>query len=188
MIYSVVQPRTSNHGIQITQWLSWADEDYLAARGMLLRGFVQQGTMLGNTAIEKYLKTGLLARHQSFRGSHDVTKLYEQLRLSGPLPNVNADFLGLLVKAYKMRYPDDLPQGFNLVLVAVKILAELDETVFALRNGFKFQRADGKPLITALGDLLEKGDSVLLDSNVAFGGCLERTSLVVPRNALSYEC
>src|SRR5690348_1331567 len=103
----MVQPSTNAHkrGIQVTQWLAWADEDYLAARALLLRSFVAQGTMLANTAVEKYLKTGLLARNVTFRNSHDISALYEQLKQSGTVPPVNASFFSVLNKAYKLRYP-----------------------------------------------------------------------------------
>ncbi len=168
----MVNPKAhGKHGVQITQWLNWADEDYLAARAMLLRGFVMQGAMLANTAVEKYLKTGLLARNQSFRNSHDVARLYEQLQATGSTPQVNVDFLGMLGKAYRLRYPDDLPVGFNLALVAVKVLAEMDATVHALRGGFRFQRSDGRTVTTLLDDLLGRQDLSLLSDNAAFGKC-----------------
>jgi HEPN domain-containing protein len=168
----MVQPKApGQHGTQIAQWLGWADEDYLAARALLLRGFVAQGTMLANTAIEKYLKTGLLARTQSFRNSHVVTQLYQQLSATGPIPPLNNEFLTVLGKAYKLRYPDDLPVGFNISLAATKILAETDATVHALRKGFHFQRGDGKPVVMMLDNLLSNNAPALLEQNAAFGGC-----------------
>jgi HEPN domain-containing protein len=111
------------HGIQVAHWLAWADRDYLAARDLLLRRFVLQGATLANTAIEKYLKAALVVKNISFRNSHDVVALHQQLKSNAPkLPAVNTAFLGLLVKAYKLRYPDDLPVGFNIALASAKIL------------------------------------------------------------------
>ena len=37
-------------------WLDLADEDYVAARVLILNDFLIHGAMLSNTAIEKYLK------------------------------------------------------------------------------------------------------------------------------------
>jgi HEPN domain-containing protein len=125
------------------QWLAWADEDYLAARALLLRAFVLQGTMLANTSIEKYIKAALVACGVPFRNTHDVTALCESLKSSGTVAAVNASFLKNLGKAYKLRYPDDLPVGFNIALAQVKVLAEMDATVHALRKGFTLQRTDG---------------------------------------------
>ena len=36
-------------------WLDLADEDYVAARVLILNDFLIHGAMLSNTAIEKYL-------------------------------------------------------------------------------------------------------------------------------------
>lgn len=168
----MAQPKVAGqHGIQVAQWLQWADEDYLAARVLLLRGFVLQGAMVANTAIEKYLKTGLLARNRGFANSHDVECLYKELQSTGPVPSINLGFLSVLVKAYKLRYPDTLPVGFNIALTTIKFLTALDETVFALRRGFKFQRGDGRPVTTLLDMLLTKGDEAILDRNSSFGKC-----------------
>ncbi|HEX3741832.1 MAG TPA: HEPN domain-containing protein [Terriglobales bacterium] len=159
------------HGIQVIQWLAWADEDYLAARMLLIRGFLVQGAIFANTAIEKYMKAALVARGVSFRNTHDVTSLYRTLKSSGRVAPLDAEFLTTLGKAYSLRYPDDLTAGFNISLAQVKILAETDATVHALRSGFGFQRADGLPVITRLDTLLVNKDVAFLEKNAAFGGC-----------------
>lgn len=38
------------------QWIAWADNDYIAARQLLLADLLVQGSSLSNTSIEKYLK------------------------------------------------------------------------------------------------------------------------------------
>ena len=158
-------------GIQAVQWLAWADEDYLAARALLLRAFVLQGTMLANTSIEKYIKTALVARGVAFRNTHDVAALYESLKSSGTVAAVSASFLKILGKAYKMRYPDDLPAGFNIALAQVKVLAEMDATVHALRKGFAFQGTDGHTVTTKLDAWLADNNATLTERNAAFGSC-----------------
>jgi HEPN domain-containing protein len=159
------------HGIQVIQWLRWADEDYLAARALLLRAFVLQGTILANTSIEKYIKAALVIRGVTFRNTHDVTALYEALNSSGTVAVVNGDFLRVLGKAYKLRYPDDLRAGFNIALAQVKVLTETDATVHALRKGFTFKRTDGKTVTTKLDSLLAAKDQTLTEKNAAFGSC-----------------
>jgi len=150
------------------QWLRWADQDYLAARAILLNGFVLQGATIANTAIEKYLKTLLAVRKAKFGFTHDIAALYLSLKASGTAPPLSMDFLSLLGKAYQLRYPDSVEPGFNLSLPLNKILVEVDFTVHALRSGLHFQSADGRPIYTTL-DNLGQHESTLTDRNVAFG-------------------
>src|SRR5258708_7058205 len=99
------------------QWLRWADQDYLAARNLLLHGLIVQGCGLATTAVEKYLKTVLLMKGIGFpRGNrgHNVVLLYEKLVSAGVGLGLNLEFLTLLVKAYGLRYADDLKTGFNI--------------------------------------------------------------------------
>jgi hypothetical protein len=49
---------------------------------------------------------------------------------------LNDTFLNVLQKAYGLRYPDELPDDFNIALNQMKLLAELDRTVFAITNCF----------------------------------------------------
>jgi HEPN domain-containing protein len=154
---------------QAAQWLGWADEDYLAARSLLLRGFVLQGTILANTALEKYLKTALIIHGVRFRNTHDVLALYDLLRTQVKLPPLLPSFLTLLGKAYKMRYPDDLPPGFNIALAGAKVLSEVDWSVYELRKGFGFARTSGDAAITKLDELIRTQGSALVERNVAFG-------------------
>lgn len=161
-------PTKQGQGIEVAQWLSWADEDYLAARGLLLRDFVLQGTILANTAIEKYLKAALVARKVKFGNTHDVVGLYEALRSSGSVAPPNQTFLKTLCKAYKLRYSDRLPAGFNISLAQAKVLAEIDSTAHVLRKGFVFVRTDGREFKTKLDIQLEQGQAALLDRNAAF--------------------
>jgi HEPN domain-containing protein len=159
------------------QWLRWADQDYVAARTLLLKGLLVQGCGLANTAVEKYFKAVLVISGSSFpRGfqGHDVVHLYEKLLSAGIDRGLNMDFLRMLVKAYRMRYPDDLEHGFNIVLQRVKILAELDATVHAIRKGFQF-RQQGGDRANSLEALVEKKNEQLLDRNHIYGS--ERAEL-----------
>lgn len=42
--------------VNVLQWVTWADQDYVAARALLLSGLLVQGSAFSNTAIEKYFK------------------------------------------------------------------------------------------------------------------------------------
>jgi len=124
------------------QWLRWADQDYLAARTLLLKGLIVQGCGLSNTAIEKYLKTLFVLkglRVPKGRDGHDVPVLNEGLIGAGVDLALNKEFLKILAKSYRLRYPDDLEVGFNIVLEQTKIIAELDKTVHEIRKGFQFR-------------------------------------------------
>jgi hypothetical protein len=48
------------------------------------------------------------------------------LKATGTAPQLSLDFLTLLGKAYKLRYPDSVEPGFNLSLALTKILVEVD--------------------------------------------------------------
>jgi len=117
--------------VQVLQWLRWADQDYIAARSLLLNSFILQGVTIANTAIEKNLKTALTARKASFGNTHDIASLYTSLKATGTAPQLSPDFLILLGKAYKFRYPDSVEPGFNISLALTKILVEVDYTVHA---------------------------------------------------------
>ena len=88
---------------------------------------------------------------------------------TGKVLALNADFLDLLGKAYQLRYPDKLAVGFNVALVAVKVLAELDSCAHEIRPGFEFKRSSGRPVITKLEKYKEIGHPGLLLDNCAFG-------------------
>jgi len=158
-----------NDAKQILQWLGWADSDYLAARGLLIRGFLLQGTILANTAIEKYLKSALVALQVDFGKTHDVVSLYLSLRSAGKGPGLHEGFLRTLKKAYSLRYPDLLAKGFNISLAQVKILAELDSSVHQLRKGFLLQDKNGKKIETRFDRMLAERNAALCDLNAAFG-------------------
>jgi hypothetical protein len=164
------------------QWLRWADQDYLAARDLLLHELIAQGCGLATTAIEKYLKTVLLMKSIGFpRGNrgHNVVLLYEKLVSSGIELGLNLEFLTLLVKAYGLRYPDDLKPGFNIVLEQTKVIAELDTTVHKIRKGFQFKQQNGNRPMT-LEALVEAKNEQLLDRNCVIGSTSRRDLFLGP--------
>jgi HEPN domain-containing protein len=149
-------------------WLGWADRDYVSSRTLLLGGFLVQGSGLANTAVEKYLKAIFAVKNLKIPRTHDVVSLNSLLMQDGVSLALKPDFLKLLVRAYKLRYPDDLKPGFNVSLAKAKVLTELDTTVFEIRKGFDIRR-DGQKVTTALDSLIRSGDSGLISLNCAFG-------------------
>jgi HEPN domain-containing protein len=156
----------------VRRWLDWADNDYIAARRLLLSDLLVQGSGLSNTAIEKYLKTLFVALNLKFpRGyeGHNICTLYEKLKAEKGLDlEINEEYLALLFKSYPLRYPDDLKTGFNIVLCRTKLLVELDHTVYEIRKGISFENA-GKTIDTSIETLQKRGDPALLDKNCYFG-------------------
>jgi len=149
------------------RWLAWADEDYVAARTLLLDGLVVQGAALANTAVEKYLKGVCELSNISFRGlGHDVSRLNDLLNGHGVTLGLNADFLEFLHKAYQLRYPDDLAPGFNMALNSAATLVETDLTVQRIRKGFTIKQ-NGKVVQTRFDMLLREGAAALVAKNCA---------------------
>ncbi len=171
MSEAIVEKRKYNK--ELLHWLGLADEDYLAARLLLLNGYLKQGLIFSDTAVEKYLKTLFFSRDKKIPRLHDVSKLYEEVQkmnMDGITP-VNTGFISFLSKGYKMRYTDDLENGYNIYLDQIKMLVELDRTVYAIRKDFQLETADGKKIVTRLDNCIEQNDPVLLSKNICFGKC-----------------
>lgn len=144
---------------------------------------VVQGCVLANTAIEKYLKALYAHLEQSIPHSHAVQTLYTGLKASGKSTvTLNESFLNLLQKAYALRYPDDLPDDFNIALNQMKILAELDRSVFAITNSFKFNEGMTD---FALVRAAQAGDQRYLARNVLLNP--EHTSTFFSTDSQSFE-
>lgn len=127
-------------GAKVVQFLDIAYKDYLAARSLLTAGLLLQGAVLASTAVEKYFKAILAFRGNESRGHlskrHiNAAKNYDK-QLSAAL---NDSFLLLLQRAYRLRYLDDLPPDFNLVIASREFLAELDFTALTIQESFKMQ-------------------------------------------------
>ena len=156
--------------IDTIHWVGWADQDYLAARILLLSGLVVQGAALACTAIEKYLKGVCTLSGIPCQGvGHDVSKLNGLLHHRKITLGLNSEFLRFLNKAYKLRYPDELAAGFNIALNSIATLAEMDITVQHIRTGFTFKQ-NGKAVTTKLDAALKSRPAELLAKNCVIGG------------------
>lgn len=156
------------HAQTLLDWLSWADNDYVAARRLLLDKLLVQGTSLTCTALEKYLKAVLASKGKAIPRLHDPHRLYLE---TGPDPNLrlDEDFLAMLSKAYELRYPDELQAGYNVVLSQALIMSALDESVSQITKGFSIRKGSGDELQRRLDILLQGKDPRLLASNTALG-------------------
>lgn len=119
-------------------WVDLADSDYFAARLLLLNDALVQGSVLSNTTIEKYLKSLFVISDLKVPKIHNICKLYNKIKTAGIELKINEEYLALLFKSYLLRYPFDLPAGFNIGLYRAKLLVELDHTVYEIRKGFSF--------------------------------------------------
>jgi len=166
-------------------WLTWADNDYVAARRLLLDGLLVQGASLANTAIEKYLKALLVFQNKKVIHGHKPLSVYQEVRRNGSL-RLNESFLGLLEQSYEMRYPDDLDDGYNIVLSQALILDALDQTVKTISDRIAFKNGNGDPIKRNLDVLIEKRDPRMVSQNTALGTITKEALL--NQASLVFEC
>ena len=169
----------------IIEWLSWADKDYVAARRLLLDGLLVQGASLANTAIEKYLKALIVCQEKKVKHGHDPLTIYRQMKADCTL-QLNEEFLTLLAKAYKMRYPDDLEAGYNIVLSQALILDALDQSVNLITSRIVIAHSDGRTVVRLLDNLIAQKDPRVVFNNTALGTVTKDALLNQP--SLVYEC
>ena len=131
-----ISQEDSKINTEVIGWIGLADDDYVAARLLINNALLVQGAILSVTAIEKYLKMVHKIRRLSFprRDPHNLLDLYNSVKSKGLDMGLNVDYLALLVKVYRMRYPDKIEADFNFVLNQAKLLAALDESVYAIRH------------------------------------------------------
>src|SRR5262249_29154476 len=147
----------------------WARSDYRAARLLLLGGgeFLIQGAAFANTAIEKLFKTMFVYLGTKFPHSHNVTALFQKLKEQTQTNlQINESFLRLLAKSYKLRYPDDLEEGFNVALNEARILVELDRTVRAILDRITiFKSGTEEKVDNFLEVAIKQNDQDILTNN-----------------------
>jgi HEPN domain-containing protein len=170
-------------------WLEWADTDYRSARLLLLQGLLVQGAAFSNTAVEKYLKSLFAHRDRPIPRSHYVARLYQLVRNeTGSNLDVNESYLRLLEKAYKLRYPDDAKDGFNIALNQARLLAELDRTVKKIIERFQIVRTDrNEKIMLVLERAVQEKDASILKNNVALDPSLGSQLFSSPSNSYDFR-
>lgn len=141
--------KISSNSRQIQAFITDSMNDYIAARVLLLSGLISQGAILGSTSIEKACKAILAFNKNESKGhlkkSHwNAVKNFDKKLWS----QIRQDFLELNKKVYRLRYTDDLPIDFNIVIAQREYLAELDHTIIHLIHGFSVN--DGSTKFTQL--------------------------------------
>ncbi|QOF76173.1 HEPN domain-containing protein [Variovorax sp. 38R] len=146
-------------------FLNDAFTDYLAARILLNARMPHQGAMMASTALEKYFKAILVTRGQRIHGHlqtahwNSVSHLYPAL-----VAQLDRDFVRLCQKSYSLRYTDDLPKGYNIVIASREFLAELDTSVATIQKGVR-HRLDGEDTQTDFDRHRVSGDERLVTNN-----------------------
>lgn len=175
--------------VETLLWLKWADSDYQSARILLLQGLLVQGTAFANTAVEKYLKSLFAHQNLSIPHSHDVANLYQLIKdKTGSDLNVNESYLRLLQKTYKLRYPDEAKDGFNIALNQVRLLVELDRTVKKIIERFHIVRADtSEKIMLVLERAVRDKDASVLASNIALDSSLRSQLFASPSHSYDFR-
>jgi HEPN domain-containing protein len=160
--------RSGQSVIKTLLWLKWADSDYQSARLLLLQGLLVQGAAFSDTAVEKYLKSLFAHQGLPIPHSHNVAKLYQAVKAkTGSDLDLNESYLRLLAKAYRLRYPDDAIDGFNIALNQIRLLVELDRTVKKITERFRIVRADrNEKVLLILERATQNNDASVLIKNV----------------------
>ena len=118
-----------------------AYEDYLAARTLLINHMLIQGCIMANTAIEKYFKGMIAILNEPIPRHHDIATAKFRNTIQNKYPTVykhiNLEFITFLAKSYKLRYFDEVEDGFSLAVARLKTLAELDYTVSKIEESIK---------------------------------------------------
>lgn len=151
---------------KVIDFYSSGFSDYLAARVLINASLLPQGAVLASTALEKYLK-GVMAVNGNASHGHLKKAHWESLKnYSKDLYNAcNLDFLRLCQKSYRLRYLDDVPNGYNLVIAQLEFLFELDKTV----ENFESIIAEGeRPRVYEGFKRMQKPELFL--NNVILGG------------------
>jgi hypothetical protein len=127
---------------KVGSFLADSAKDYIAARVLFLSQLPQQGAILASTAIEKSLKA-ILAFHGNESHGHLKKAHHNAIKnLDKKLfAKLDSDFLFLNQKVYSLRYTDDLPPDFNLVIATREFLAELDFTIYIIHDRFTFKKS-----------------------------------------------
>lgn len=128
---------------RIVSFLRDSFNDYIAARVLFQNQLPQQAAILSSTAIDKCVKAMLVVQGNESRG-HLKTAHRNFLRNFNPKlsSDLNDDFLVLNQKVYALRYSDDLPAGYNLVIASREFLAEMDFTIAAMFSCFSLSQGN----------------------------------------------
>lgn len=153
----------------VLAFLSLAHSDYLAARHLIRSGFLEQGSALCATAVEKYIKA-VIGYHGIAKSDHLGPPLFKLLKSCQPAlsSSLDWDFLKFLAKAYKLRYASISSPGLAIVLSQFRMLLALDHVINLLDQGFAVKQGN-EALLTPYQQSVEASAPHLIEDNVALG-------------------
>ncbi len=153
-----------------TSWfLNDAFSDYIASRVLFLSQSPKQAALLCSTAIEKCVKA-LLAIKGNVSSGHLKRAHWNVLQNDKDIRNVIAkEFFELNRRAYRLRYSDDLPMHFNLVIASREFLAEMDSALLTILSCFSVER-NAKRRRTGYEAAINNRDERLLAENHILSG------------------
>jgi len=148
----------SNKVIRTIAFLRDSFVDYLAARVLLLANLPEQGAILSSTAVEKSAKAVMAFRGNTPEKRHLRDEHWRVLRDEPGFGELlNADFVELNHRAYALRYTQDLPAAYNLVIASREFLAELDHTILTIHSCYKIDVKGGARLIGYESAIAKRG-------------------------------
>ena len=159
--------------------------DYLAARILLNNGLVLQGLCLASTSVEKYFKA-ILSLKETVHRKHLNRDLRKAVRATDSelYQSLNESFFLLLEKCYKLRYLDDLPNGFSVALIQYPSLAELDYSIEKIESRFALYE-DSRKLELGYQRMLNEKDSQLIENNFLYSE-LEKKEFIESKESKVY--
>jgi hypothetical protein len=171
---------------KVMAFLSDSVDDYVAARVLFLAHLPQQGAILASTAIEKACKAILafngMESHGHLKKSHwNAVRNFDRQFVD----RFNTGFLQLNQKAYLLRYSDDLPPGFNLVIASREFLASLDDFLMSFHGSFA---VGADPKNSKLHGLFASRDERVITDNWVFSRIPNKESFILAAPQFIYEC
>ncbi len=156
---------------KVQSFLGSSVDDYIAARVLFLSSLPQQAAILSSTSIEKCFKAMLAFNgnesHGHLKKAHWKSVRNFDIELYDSL---NQDFLELNQKVYLLRYTNDLPSGYNLVIASREYLAELDQTILSICRRFQFGERDESYRLSKLEHLVSIRDKRVYEENHVLNG------------------
>jgi hypothetical protein len=156
---------------KVQSFLGSSSEDYIAARVLFLSNLPQQAAILSSTAIEKCFKAILAFNGNESHGHLQKAHWNAVKNFDRELYNsLNPEFLDLNKKVYSLRYTDDLPPSYNVVIASREFLAELDQTILSISRLFQVGNRDESYRFTKLEHLISSRDSRACSENHVLTG------------------
>ena len=156
---------------KVQSFLTDSVNDYIAARVLFLSNLPQQAVILSSTSIEKCFKAILAFNGNESRGHLKKAHWNAVKNFDRELyDSLNPDFLELNKKVYSLRYTDDLPTGYNVVIASREFLAELDQTILSISRLFQFGERDESYRLSKLDHLISSYDQRVYEENHVLSG------------------